>query len=371
MNETFVCAYCGETYPISELHMVEDQALCVSCMNEETVICSCCGEIIHSEDNAGNEDTPLCRDCYDRHYTTCSDCGRLISCSDSYYEDDNEDDPLCYDCYQRCRSHRAIHDYYYKPEPIFYGTGSRYLGVELEIDEGGESHENAGQILRLANSGDELVYCKHDGSLNEGFEIVTHPMTLDFHCSQMPWENLVQKAVAMGYTSHQARTCGLHVHVNRTSFGADEEQQDSCIARVLYFFERHWEELLKFSRRTEAQLQQWAARYGYKDQPSEILEHAKKGYGGGRYSCVNLQNRDTVEFRMFRGTLRYSTLIATLQLVDHLCNLSVAMTDEEIKALSWTSFVSGIDGDTHLQLIAYLKERRLYTNEPVAMTEEV
>ena len=89
------------------------------------------------------------------------------------------------------------------------------------------------------------------------------------------------------------------VHVNRTSFGADEEQQDSCIARVLYFFERHWAELLKFSRRTEAQLQQWAARYGYKDQPREILEHAKKGYGGGRYSCVNLQNRDTVEFRMF------------------------------------------------------------------------
>jgi len=74
---------------------------------------------------------------------------------------------------------------------------------------------------------------------------------------------------------------------------------------------------------------------------------------------------------MFRGTLRYSTLIATLQLVDHLCNLSVAMTDEEIKALSWTSFVSGIDGDTHPQLIAYLKERRLYTNEPVAMAEEV
>ena len=67
---------------------------------------------------------------------------------------------------------------------------------------------------------------------------------------------------------------------------------------MLYFFERHWEELLKFSRRTEAQLQQWAARYGYKDQPREILEHAKKGYGGGRYSCVNLQNRDTVEFRM-------------------------------------------------------------------------
>ena len=44
----------------------------------------------------------------------------------------------------------------------------------------------------------------------------------------------------------------------------------------------------------------------------EILDHAKKGYHGGRYTCVNLQSRDTIEFRMFRGTLKYNTLIATL-----------------------------------------------------------
>lgn len=44
-----------------------------------------------------------------------------------------------------------------------------------------------------------------------------------------------------------------------------------------YFFEKHWEELLKFSRRSERQLERWAARYGYKDHPQEILMLPRKG----------------------------------------------------------------------------------------------
>lgn len=114
-----------------------------------------------------------------------------------------------------------------------------------------------------------------------------------YHLYEMPWAEILQKAASLGYTSHQAKTCGLHIHVNRDAFGATEAVQDACIARILYFFEKHWEELLKFSRRTQRQLERWAARYGYKEQPKETLEHAKKGGHGGRYTCVNLTNADT------------------------------------------------------------------------------
>ena len=172
----------------------------------------------------------------------------------------------------------------------------------------------------------------------------------------------------MGYTSHKAYTCGLHVHVNRNAFGATEALQDACIARILYFFEKNWEELLKFSRRTQGQLDQWSARYGYKDQPRDILDHAKKGGGKGRYSCVNLQNRNTIEFRMFRGTLKYNTLIATLQLVDRVCEVAMNLSDIELKELSWTTFVSGC---TAPELVQYLKERRLYINDPIESEVEV
>ena len=258
--------------------------------------------------------------------------------------------------------------YYFKPTPIFYGEGKRFFGVELEIDGAGEDNDNAAEILHIANVERPLVYCKHDGSLDDGFEIVTHPMTLDFHLHNMPWEQIVEEAKKLGYTSHQAGTCGLHVHVNRNAFGETEVQQDAVIARILYFVEKNWEELLKFSRRTQSQLDQWAARYGYKDQPKELLDHAKKSAHAGRYTSVNLTNKNTIEFRIFRGTLKHNTLIATLQLLDRICDVALFMSDEQVKAMSWTTFVSGC---TQPELVQYLKERRLFVNEPIESEAEV
>ena len=164
-------------------------------------------------------------------------------------------------------------------------------------------------------------------------------------------------------------TCGLHVHVNRTAFGSTREAQDECISRVLYFVEHHWLELLKFSRRTEYQMNRWAARYGYKNSPKEILEDAKKGCNG-RYACVNITNYHTIEFRMFRGTLKYNTLIATLELVDKICELATDLTDTELKSVSWSDFVGSLDDSTESELITYLKERQLYINTPITSEED-
>ena len=192
-------------------------------------------------------------------------------------------------------------------------------------------------------------------------------MSLPYHLEEMPWQSVLDCARSMGYLSHRASTCGLHVHVSREAFGKDREEQDQVIARILYFFEKNWEELLKFSRRTPDQLNRWAARYGYKDRPREILDHAKKSSGIGRYACVNLENYDTIEFRIFRGTLKYNTLIATLQLVNHICDVAISLHDEAMRELCWTTFAAGC---TEPELVQYLKERRLYVNEPVETEEE-
>lgn len=130
----------------------------------------------------------------------------------------------------------------------------------------------------------------------------------------------------MGYTSHNAGTCGLHCHVSRAALGDSYEEQEDVIARILYFFEKHWNELVRFSRRTQNQLERWASRYGYQDSPKEILKKAKGGYG--RYGCVNLCNDSTIEFRMFRGTLKWNTLIATLQLIDRICDVALYLSDD-------------------------------------------
>ena len=185
-------------------------------------------------------------------------------------------------------------------------------------------------------------------------------MTLDYHCTQMPWQKILHCLKEMGYRSHQTSTAGLHIHVNRDSLGHVYQEQEETIARILYLVEKFWQELVVFSRRSIGQLDRWAARYGFKDCPQEILKCAKGGYG--RYACINLCNEHTIEFRIFRGTLKYNSLIAALQLVNQLCSVAFVLSDDEIKNLSWTTFVAGC---TQPELIQYLKERRLYINEPV------
>jgi hypothetical protein len=193
-------------------------------------------------------------------------------------------------------------------------------------------------------------------------------MTLGYHMEEMPWESVMEEAVSMGYRSHQTRTCGLHVHVNRDSLGDTFARQEETIARILFFVENHWNELLRFSRRTQSQMDHWAARYGRKDSPQEQMEHAKKQYQG-RYTCVNLLNDATIEFRMFRGTLRYNTLIATLQLVNEICNVAFLWSDEDMEGLTWSDFVRRISCQP--ELVQYLKERRLYVSAPVTAEEEI
>ena len=71
---------------------------------------------------------------------------------------------------------------------------------------------------------------------------------------------------------------------------------------------------------------------------------------------------------MFRGTLKFNTLIATLELLDYIIDAAIYLTDDDLKAMSWSSFMLGC---TKPELIQYLKERRFYINEPVESAGEV
>ena len=177
------------------------------------------------------------------HYTRCSNCDAVIHL-DNVYNLEGYD--YCRECYnEECSKCHSIHDYGYKPELIFYGDSDRYFGVELEIDGAGKDDDYADELLEIANISDEHIYIKSDGSLDDGMEIVSHPMTLDFH-KDFCWEDIMRKAISLGYRSHQTSTCGLHIHVNRDCLGEDRDDQEMVISKILYFTERHWNELLKF-----------------------------------------------------------------------------------------------------------------------------
>ena len=358
MQEMYTCDHCGERHPHEEMIAVSDDYLCQSCADELTIICEECGRRIYTEDDAGDSNHTLCQDCCDRYYTFCDHCGVMLHNEQVYHSDD---DDLCEDCYNALVENNPIHEYDYVPELVFHGKGLRKFGVELEIDEGGKDWDNAKSLLAVANHDAVNLYIKSDGSLDDGLELVTHPMSLEYHLHEMPWEDILDEAKRLDYRSHSTNTCGLHVHISRMAFGCTYETQEECIARLVFFVEKFWPELLRFSRRTQGQINHWAARYGMKLNPKDQICHAKNSCAG-RYTAVNLTNADTVEIRMFRGTLKLNTLIATLQLVNHLCEVAVSMSDQELQDMSWFDFLDQI---TEPELIQYLKERRLYVNEPV------
>ena len=353
MKETRICANCESEHPLDEMFRVGSEWLCESCADELTVVCDACGERIYSEDAVEDSNYTLCESCFDEDYVRCADCDRILRRDRVYWDDD---DAYC----------SVIHEYSYTPDLVFHGKGLRHFGVELEIDDGGTVNSNAQKLLDIANKDAENLYIKTDGSLDEGLELVTHPMTLEYQLNEMPWAEVLRKAQSMGYLSHAAGTCGLHVHISRLAFGCTYEQQEAAIARLLYFVEKFWAELLRFSRRTQSQMNRWAARYGIRLTPSEQMSHAKNSCAG-RYTAVNLTNSDTVEIRMFRGTLKLNTLKATLQMVNHLVEVAVSLSDYQVQDMSWFDFLDEIKES---ELIQYLKERRLYVNEPVNASEE-
>lgn len=238
------CVCCGAEIHRDEVCFVGDQPLCRDCADEETFVCDNCGFRHWNSDNQGDNRYDLCPSCREEYFVTCSECGRLIPNSEAWYADDDDDTPpYCESCYRE-KVGDALHPYSYKPSPIFYGDGPLYLGVELEVDGAGQSASHARTVLNVINRREEYAYMKTDGSLDDGLELVTHPCTLEEHRTKVPWSDTVAAFREMHYNSHNAGTCGLHVHVNRDALGEHSAAQDETISKILYLFERFWQEIL-------------------------------------------------------------------------------------------------------------------------------
>lgn len=368
-NKNLICAECETVLERDDYFEFEGQTYCRDCLERITVVCDNCTRRIWRDNAVGNSAYTLCEDCRENYYTYCEECGELIHNDDACYFDE-EDVPYCRNCFEILDTN-SIKNYSYKPEPIFYGSGNLFLGVELEVDAGGGIRENAQKLLDIGNAKEERIYCKHDGSLSDGFEIVSHPMSLDYHTGEMNWKDILEKSASMGYLSHNTSTCGLHIHCSRSAFGNTFEKQEEAIGRVVFFVEKHWNELVSFSRRKSENLNRWAAKYATISDSTQETYKKAKDKGLGRYVAVNLTNYNTIEFRLFRGTLRYKTFIATLQLVSEICNTAIRCSDREIEEMSWSDWVTSIDVATKSELIEYLKLKRLYVNEITTETEEL
>ena len=287
------CRYCGEFFDPADSAIDE---VCPSCAAERYTTCPECGETVENTRTVVLEGgRRICQTCADSLAMLCNECGRWHMRVDVRHITDRHGNHVCEHCweaYERCErcggwfrseeieehsgqslccrcaaeaNQEGVQSYYFKPQPIFHRADGEpddglMLGVELEMDHG-DGETAAARISK--EFGSSWLYFKHDGSLDEGVELVTHPISMEVMSSEegrAMWQRICEVAVEEGCRSHDTRTCGLHVHVNRDFFGKGDARQEMAELKLTGVVDRFFEPLTIFSRRKPEQLTQWAKR---------------------------------------------------------------------------------------------------------------
>lgn len=353
MSEKCVCALCGKEYERDEMYLSPDgEFICEECHDCNVAVCDDCGCEYWADDmyNVHMDDGSIhliCGDCIS-NYSCCDDCGE-------YFQSVTWRDDECYcdDCIvnhpvQLVDQYNPIEDYHahHGNEPIFFNLPDEhnepFFGIELEVDSrDGSCSDNDNTALSIAEiMPEQFIYFENDGSLDEGFENITQPATLAYHTSiKDKYKEMFRTIVRSGLRSHQTGTCGLHVHFNRDFFSPENEEL--CVARLLYMVENFWDKMVIFSRRNNSNLERWSKKYN--EDVNDVAKRWKDGYYGrhdDRYYAVNLTNRKTIEFRMFRGTLKWNTFIATIQLCYNLVQTAKNKPVNEIQTMKFEELIN-------------------------------
>lgn len=399
-------------------------------------MCGCCDQLgIRSECVTGLDGYHFCAECVSRGRTRFSRVmGGYISRAGSYNAftsredvDNGIRDAITSDY---AREHRYHYDdgVYYAPgvfdmssrlnNTLFsYHSGpdmghipSAYdsrkprilLGMELEMEIsggscGGDDDEDedtcsdrasyAKRVVRALN-GVTPAFCKAetDGSLDDGFEIISGYTGLDVH--EKTWKALSR--ATDGLESHDTDTCGLHVHVDKagmtplhmaklcTFIHAKENQ------RLLTTISRRYQGstgsgYAKFYQGTD-----WvhraadAALYEYKAHRMSRRKGDKFNYGrfansefwGERYAALNFNNAHTVEFRMFRGTLKFESIMACLEFAFASWHFTKETPMKKLTTEAFMDFICRADNRKDTKYLrAYLKAKKFrafYQSEQVA-----
>lgn len=249
------------------------------------------------------------------------------------------------------------------------------FGVEVECEpkrgNGGTVTGGRENAMRLVHDivGDN-IYFKADGSLRgmDAVEVISEPCSLAYHMYQMRWKHVMKTLVKLGYRSHDSENCGFHIHVGREQLGRTDDERIEVIRKLKVYLALHWSDVLKFTRRRDHEIH-WCQpeRYGswlFSDEvcTDEWVENVEywvpyENDHGGRYRALNCDTRNpTIEFRIFKGTLKRDTFVASLQWVNELVKWAQRASWDDVRH---STFMTPFSHTEYEELRAYLVTRGL------------
>jgi hypothetical protein len=212
----------------------------------------------------------------------------------------------------------------------------------LEVESNPDDYDKASRETLNAFP-TNFVDTTEDGSLSQyGFEIRSRPASYVEHVAAVtPFFQAVRDGKLGQLSSFSNDTCGLHVHIcrrgaNETPFNTPEQNQaiwrldQHAIALIVCFVN------LPRNRRF---IQTIAGRdanpycgFGRKKMASAAINT------GHKYEAVNLQHSASLEFRIFKGTLRLQSFLKALEFVLALSEFCKGLYNVR-KATSLSTFI--------------------------------
>ena len=284
----------------------------------------------------------------------CRSCNRWFESEIVTYRRELHDEYYCNPCYVRAirrniiLAHNAkdypsaIHSEKYRlgaridEKGVVHATNKkekitepRLFGVEAEteMNVAGVKKANLDRVsMALAVHealGNDFVITKEDGTLTTngkysdssgngplyaGFEIVTAPADLEVHRER--WSRLPKMEGYKHFRAWDTETCGFHVHVSRAALTSLQ------IARILVFINNKKNQ--KFIQKVAGRGQHEFCRYVPKE-PKDALRVDPRT-DQNRRQAVNLCNANTIEFRIFRGTINPRHILRNIEFCDAVCD---------------------------------------------------
>ena len=348
------CERCDDVGSVNDdFHTVDgNDTWCESCTERRAYWCERC-EGYNSDTSyyISDRSEHWCTECADGAAYWCDDCDEYNADGCDRCSDDEDSDG---------NGNRVIHDYSYRPDAIFHSTDKNerlFFGLEIEVEAIGSRSASAVHAYQL--EGAELAYLKNDGSLDNGFEIVTHPMSHDFFKNEAHqlWEVLEDLRSNDSYKvkSWDTRTCGLHIHISRTGFtgGAHMHRFLNLVYSNANFYStlagRTSDQWAKFTDifTREYKRDAYGNRVFHEGTGYEVLDKRTFAHKldtnrhSDRYSAVNTNNHATLEMRIFKGTVNGDTIKAQLDLAHASVEYTRTLTVQDVRngALSADNFM--------------------------------
>lgn len=333
----FYCDNCEELeWEHHAIHAYGEETICRTCKVDDYTYSSYYDEYIYSNDSceALDEDgdrVTIHEDDDNFHWSDSEDCRVHYN-----YSDDEDEGEIFGDYHQSKRHQHPIANEW------SMSNEGRYFGVELEIESKVDRYEKIKSIHEVLNDGNDVghrCFFERDGSLSSGFEVITQPMGMEMHESWWKW--LQNPQLVSGLRSHNTSTCGLHVHVSR------DRILDLQLNKMIAFVNHpdNSKLILSIARRYDT---------NYAQIKQKTVDNARDGCE--RYDAVNINttNQKTVEFRLFKGSLRYEAVMAAIQFVNSL-TVFCGQGHFDLSTERFLAFISSKPNNEYL--LAYINER--------------